>query len=67
MPFVRIELSDASPETLGPAIGDLIYQAMTETINVPKDDKFQVITRHAAQDLVHPQSYLGVEYSAVSS
>ena len=48
MPFVRIELSDASPETLGPAIGDVIYQAMTETINVPKDDKFQVITRHAA-------------------
>ncbi|MDP9928866.1 phenylpyruvate tautomerase PptA (4-oxalocrotonate tautomerase family) [Variovorax paradoxus] len=64
MPFVRIELSDASPETLGPAIGDVIYQVMTETINVPKDDKFQVITRHAAQDLVHPKSYLGVEYSS---
>lgn len=63
MPLVRIELSDASPPALGPAIGDLVYQAMTETINVPPDDKFQVITRHAAQDLVHPQSYLGVSYS----
>jgi phenylpyruvate tautomerase PptA (4-oxalocrotonate tautomerase family) len=63
MPFVRIDLSDTSPETLGPAIGDLIYQAMTETINVPKDDRFQIISRHAAQHLVHPESYLGVTYS----
>ena len=63
MPFVRIDLSDASPETLGPAIGDLIYEAMTDLINVPKDDKFQVISRHAAQHLVHPQSYMGVTYS----
>jgi 4-oxalocrotonate tautomerase len=63
MPLVRIDLSAASPETLGPAIGDLIYQAMTEIINVPEDDKFQVISRHVAQDLVNPKSYLGIEYS----
>ena len=63
MPLVRIDLSSAAPQTQGPAIGDLIYQAMMDVINVPKDDKFQVISRHAAQDLVHPQSYLGVEYS----
>jgi phenylpyruvate tautomerase PptA (4-oxalocrotonate tautomerase family) len=32
-------------------------------INVPKDDKFQVITRHESQELVIPKSYLGIEYS----
>jgi phenylpyruvate tautomerase PptA (4-oxalocrotonate tautomerase family) len=63
MPLVRIDLSNDSPETLGPAIGDLIYQAMRDTINVPEDDKFQVITRHEARELVHPASYLGVVYS----
>lgn len=63
MPLLRIEIPDSSPATLGPAIGDLVYTAMTEVINVPKDDKFQIITRHAAQDLVHPQSYLGITYS----
>lgn len=47
MPLVRIDLSSDTPETLGPAIGDLVYQAMRDTINVPEHDKFQVITRHA--------------------
>jgi 4-oxalocrotonate tautomerase len=64
MPLVRIDLPDTAPETLGPAIGDLIYQVMTETINVPQDDKFQVIARHPPGQLVHPRSYLGIEYSA---
>ena len=63
MPLVRIDLSSDTPETLGPAIGDLVYQAMRDTINVPEHDKFQVITRHAPQELVHPASYLGVSYS----
>jgi len=63
MPLVRIDLSSDTPETLGPAIGDLVYQAMRDTINVPEHDKFQVITRHAPHELVHPASYLGVAYS----
>mgnify|MGYP003583106536 FL=1 len=63
MPLVRIELSSDSPEAQGPAIGDVVYQAMRDTINVPEHDKFQVITRHAPQELVHPASYLGVVYS----
>ncbi|MGJ7524460.1 tautomerase family protein [Variovorax sp. GB1P17] len=64
MPLVRIDLSNDSPETLGTAIGDLIYQAMRDTINVPEDDKFQIIARHGASELVRPASYLGIEYSA---
>lgn len=64
MPLVRIDLSSDSPETLGTAIGELIYQAMRDTINVPADDKFQIVTRHAAGELVRPASYLGIEYSA---
>ena len=64
MPLVRIDLSNDSPETLGGAIGDLIYQAMPDTLNVPADDKFQIIARHDASELVRPASYLGIEYSA---
>ena len=63
MPFVRIDISNDSPEDLGHAIGDLIYQAMRDTINVPEDDKFQVIARHEARDMVRPASYLGIAYS----
>jgi phenylpyruvate tautomerase PptA (4-oxalocrotonate tautomerase family) len=36
---------------------------MIETINVPADDKFQVITEHPTEELNFPKSYLGIEYS----
>lgn len=63
MPLVRIDLSANSAESLGPAIGTLVYQAMTEVISVPANDKFQIISRRASNDLVYPASYLGIEYS----
>jgi len=45
------------------ALGEIVYQAMIEVINVPKDDKFQVITEHAPEELNFPASYLGNHYS----
>ncbi|CAN5335193.1 tautomerase family protein [soil metagenome] len=63
MPFVRIDLAKGKPAEYRKAIGEIIYKAMTEVINVPADDKFQVITEHAAEELNFPKSYLGIEYS----
>ena len=63
MPFVRIDLAKGKPAEHRKAIGEIVYNAMTETINVPADDKFQVITEHAADELNFPKSYLGIEYS----
>ncbi|SFO62290.1 Tautomerase enzyme [Variovorax sp. OK605] len=63
MPLVRIDISSDSPDSLGHAIGDLVYQAMRDTINVPEDDKFQIVTRHDVRELVRPASYLGIAYS----
>jgi len=64
MPFVRINLNrDTSPEAAH-AISDVIYDSMTAIANVPQHDKFQVITRHAPDELVYPaEGYLGVRYS----
>jgi 4-oxalocrotonate tautomerase len=64
MPLVRINLSkDTSPENVR-AISDTIYEAMISVANVPKHDKFQIITRHAADELVYPaEGYLGISYS----
>ena len=64
MPLVRIDISRELPESLGPAIGNVIYEAMMAIINVPKDDKFQIISRHADGELNVAPSYLGIEYSA---
>ena len=44
-------------------IGEIVYKAMTETINVPEDDKFQVMTEHEPDDLNFTESYLGIAYS----
>jgi len=63
MPLVRIDLSANSREELGRDIGDIIYRAMREEINVPADDKFQIISRHTNDEMVYPESYLGLEYS----
>ena len=63
MPFVRIDLSKKYPDGVAQQVGDIIFQAMREHINVPEDDKFQVITKHDTNELVIPKSYLGIEYS----
>ena len=64
MPIVRIDLSkDASVEVVK-AVSDTIYDAMINVANVPKHDKFQIITRHASDELVYPaEGYLGVSYT----
>ena len=63
MPLVRIDLSKKHPEGFAQQVGEIVYEVMTAHINVPKDDKFQVITRHENAELVMPKSYLGIEYS----
>ncbi|MGE8158957.1 tautomerase family protein [Paraburkholderia sp. NPDC080076] len=64
MPLVRVDLSkDASQEVVR-AVSDTVYEAMVNVANVPKNDKFQVISRHSSDELLYPtEGYLGVSYS----
>jgi 4-oxalocrotonate tautomerase len=63
MPFVRIDLAAGKPAAYRKTIGDVIYDAMLATINVPKGDRFQVITEHPAVDLIVDPNYLDIERS----
>ena len=63
MPLVRIDLAAGKPAEYRCAIGQVIYDALL-TINVPRDDRFQVITEHAPTDLVIDATYLGIARSA---
>ncbi|HTT11039.1 MAG TPA: tautomerase family protein [Burkholderiaceae bacterium] len=63
MPFVRIELARGKPAHYRKALGDIVYRAMTEVINVPQGDKFQVITEHPPEELNITPAYLGIRYS----
>jgi 4-oxalocrotonate tautomerase len=65
MPLVRINLSrNATPQVVQ-AVSETVYQAMVEIANVPRNDKFQIVTRHAEDELIYPaEGYLGMTYSA---
>ncbi|HLQ27045.1 MAG TPA: tautomerase family protein [Acidiferrobacterales bacterium] len=63
MPFVRIDLAKGKSAEYRKTIGEIVYQAMTDVINVPQDDKFQIITEHPTEELNVAESYLGIKYS----
>lgn len=63
MPLVRIDLIRGKSAQYRKMVGEIIYNAMVDLINVPKNDKFQIITEHAPEDFNLAESYLGNHYS----
>ena len=63
MPFVRIDLMRGKSAQYRKTLGEIVYKAMMDVINVPENDKFQVITEHAPEDLNLSAGYLGNHYS----
>jgi len=60
MPFVRIDLIEGKSADYRKSIGDVIYDAMRSTIDVPENDRFQVITEHKLENFIYDPTYLGV-------
>jgi phenylpyruvate tautomerase PptA (4-oxalocrotonate tautomerase family) len=60
MPLVRIALRKGKPAGFGKRIGEVVYRCMTDTINVPAKDNFQVITEHDENGLIYDPDYLGI-------
>lgn len=61
MPLVRIDLPVGKPAEYRRVLGEVVYDAMIATLNVPKDDRFQVVSEHASVDLVIDPAYLGIQ------
>jgi phenylpyruvate tautomerase PptA (4-oxalocrotonate tautomerase family) len=64
MPLVRIDLAAGKPADYRRGIGDVVYDAMRATIDVPEDDRFQVITEHPPGELVIDPGYMGIARTA---
>lgn len=62
MPLVRISLARSNPERLR-AIGDAVHQAMVDTISIPADDRFQILTMHESGELIYDRTFYGIERS----
>ena len=63
MPLVRISLREGKPEAYRKALADGVQRAMVEAIEIPAQDRFQVVTEHPAGGLIYDPSYLGIERS----
>jgi phenylpyruvate tautomerase PptA (4-oxalocrotonate tautomerase family) len=64
MPLVRIDLPAGKPPEYRRAVGQVVYAAMIKALDVPQDDRFQVIAEHAIGDLVADPNYLGIQRSS---
>src|SRR5262249_52947819 len=62
MPLVRISLLQG-PDGFGRKVGQVVYRTMLDTIDVPKNDNFQVITEHSKETLVFDRTYMGIARS----
>jgi len=63
MPLVRIDLLEGKTPEYHAQIGQVVYRAMIETLNVPKDDCFQIIAEHSTTNLIFDRDYLGIHRS----
>ena len=63
MPLVRIDLLEGKTPEYGVQIGQFVARALSEVLNVPKDDLFQVITAHSKTGLRFDRNYLGIQRS----
>ena len=60
MPIVRIDFLEGKAPEYGVQVGLIVARALTEVLNVPEDDLFQITTAHAKTGLQFDRDYLGI-------
>jgi len=63
MPLVRIDLARGKSAQYRQLLADAVYEAMRETIQIPENDRFEIITEHDSTHLVYDRHYLGIQRS----
>lgn len=63
MPLVRISLLAGKPESHKRKVSDAVHRALVETISIPAQDRFHIITEHANADFVFDQQYLNIQHT----
>jgi phenylpyruvate tautomerase PptA (4-oxalocrotonate tautomerase family) len=60
MPLVRIALRTGKAPLYRRRLGEIVYETMVETLNVPPADNFLVTTEHDPLGIVYDPDYLGI-------
>ena len=63
MPLVRIDMLEGKPWEYRAEVGNIVYQAMMDVLNVPLHDNFHIITEHSKDGWVFNREYLGIQRS----
>jgi 4-oxalocrotonate tautomerase len=62
MPLVRIDLRKGKDGAYRKEIGRIVYEALL-SVGVPRNDRFQVVAQHDAEDFLFDPAYLGIRRS----
>lgn len=63
MPLVRIDIIKGRTAAQRRSLGDAVHRALVDSLGIPAQDRFQVITEHEANELVYDPRYLGIARS----
>jgi len=63
MPLVRISLQSGKSDAQKRKIADAAHRALVETISIPAQDRFQIITEHSAGEFIFDPQYLNIARS----
>jgi phenylpyruvate tautomerase PptA (4-oxalocrotonate tautomerase family) len=61
MRLVRIWLLQGKSESYKRKISDAVHRGLVETISIPAQDRFQIVTEHAKSDFVFDPQYLNIQ------
>jgi phenylpyruvate tautomerase PptA (4-oxalocrotonate tautomerase family) len=63
MPIVHISLQIGKSAEYIKALADSVHQALVSSIDIPVEDRFQLIHEYQAQQFITDKTYLGIERS----
>jgi 4-oxalocrotonate tautomerase len=64
MPLVRIDLQKGKDAVYRQKAGQVVYEAMVAHTGVPRNDHFQIIGEHTAENFIFDPDYLGIHRSS---
>jgi phenylpyruvate tautomerase PptA (4-oxalocrotonate tautomerase family) len=63
MPLVNITLRQGTTPEYRKAVADGIHRAMVDALEIPEDDRFELIHEQAPENMLHDPLFFGIERS----
>jgi phenylpyruvate tautomerase PptA (4-oxalocrotonate tautomerase family) len=63
MPLVNVTLRQGTTPDYRTAVAEGIHRAMVEALEIPEDDRFELIHEQAPENMLHDPVFFGVERS----